>query len=44
MRLNREAEEGILGVKRKIYKETMEVGTVDYATGEMLSVKYKNKW
>jgi len=42
VRLDREAEEGILGVKRKIYKETMEVGTVDYAIEEMLSVEYKN--
>ena len=42
MRLDREVEEGILGVKKKIYKETMKVGTVNYATGEMLSVEYKN--
>ena len=38
MRLNREAEEGILGVKRKIYKETMEVGVIAQGCGQTLGL------
>ncbi len=43
MRLNREAEEGILGVKRKIYKETMEVGVIAQGCGQNFRVRVRTE-